>query len=71
MAWFTTPLLREPSVCAGVCQHTDCVESRRIVATHCHYCDELIGEDVKYYLESPQGRPVHAVCVWAREDAAG
>jgi hypothetical protein len=71
MAWHTTPLLREPYVCTGACQHTDCAEGRRVATSRCRYCDLLIGEGVKYFLDPPDQSPVHADCVWAREDTLG
>jgi hypothetical protein len=71
MGWHTAAALEEPYVCARPCQHTDCAERRRVAAARCRHCDAPIGPGAKYFLEPPDESPVHAACVWAREEKAG
>lgn len=70
-------VLSEPGTeygpCAGACAHRDCAELRKVAAAACHWCDEPIGYDKRYYrvdenvVEGGQvvGKTdgyVHAVC---------
>lgn len=48
------------------CQHRDCLESRGIAATVCHFCSNPIGYDTAFYRDD--GLFVHAVCL--EEEAA-
>lgn len=43
------------------CQHRDCLESRGIAATVCHFCDKPIGYETSFYRD--EGLYVHAVCL--------
>ena len=70
MGWYTAVPLREPHVCPRPCQHTDCAEQHRVAEARCRYCDAPIEPGMKYFLEPPDQAPVHAACLWAREEAA-
>ena len=58
---FSMIRLGEPYTCNSPCEHRDCAEARRLVATLCHYCNAAIGEDKEFCFDREQ-RPVHFWC---------
>jgi len=50
--------------CAEVCEHADCVATRRDADSLCTICGGAIGYMVKAYAADERGRYDHAVCVW-------
>lgn len=55
--------------CAEACEHVDCDGTRNIAEFECHYCEQLIGYERRFYSEhdGDRTRYVHAPCA---EDAA-
>ena len=53
--------------CAGVCEHRDCADTRRIAATICPDCREPIGYGRHFYKDG-DGH-AHAVCLEERYEA--
>ena len=47
--------------CLEICNHTDCLETRKMAATRCKLCDEVIGFRVLFFREE-DGSLVHNVC---------
>lgn len=48
--------------CEGECEHVDCKATRLMAAAVCHFCEETIGYDRRFYRDEG-GALVHAVCL--------
>lgn len=51
----------EHGPCEEKCEHADCRETRLMSATVCHYCEEPIGYETRFYRDEG-GELVHASC---------
>jgi hypothetical protein len=51
--------------CADECKHSDCAESRALVAEACVTCHKPIGEQPRYFTV-PGGGHEHQLCAYAR-----
>lgn len=49
--------------CVDDCKHTDCAETRRMVAVFCHFCGEAIGYDRSFCRSAEKSELVHEHCL--------
>jgi hypothetical protein len=47
--------------CNEKCGHVDCAQTREMAETICHYCNESIGYDTRFYSSGED--LVHAACL--------
>lgn len=51
--------------CAEACGHLDCLETRKMAADNCHFCQTEIGYDRRFYLTD--NGLCHATCLEERD----
>jgi len=67
MAWSTLPKPGKTvngeyiGPCIDECSHRDCLETRRMAMTRCHFCEKTIGFEAPFQKDQ-DGRLVHFLC---------
>lgn len=61
MAAGLMPKIGEPTTCDGPCKHRDCQLTRKLAATPCSICNQLIAAGARFYHRGNE-EIVHASC---------